>query len=67
LPMEKSHVCGADTRLRRRVDLDGAVKTIFKAYGVQCGQGVRVAPAVGHLKSWDWVAGRLMEMMRGPQ
>ena len=65
LPLEDDYVCGADTRLRRRVHVDGAVKVIMQAYGLRCGDGVRCAPAEGGLKSWDWVAERLMGLMVG--
>lgn len=42
LPLEEGHVCGADTRLRRRVELNGAVEIIAKAYGNKIiGHGAR--------------------------
>ena len=65
LPLEDDYVCGADTRLRRRVDVDGAVKVIMQAYGLRCGDGVRCAPAEGGLKSWDNVAERLWNLLLG--
>ena len=67
LPREEGFVCGADTRLRRRVCLAGAVEHIFQAYGLRCGHGVRVAPAAGAFKSWDWVAERLFELLVGAE
>jgi glycosyltransferase involved in cell wall biosynthesis len=64
LPMEPGAVCGADTRIRHRVDLEGAVQAIHHAWEQgQCGNGVRCHPALGHLKRWDWVAEELLKLM----
>jgi glycosyltransferase involved in cell wall biosynthesis len=65
LPMETGFVCGADTRLRRRVGLQGAIQRIYEArdHG-RCGNGVRNAlapglpnnphPPCGHLLPLPW-------------
>jgi glycosyltransferase involved in cell wall biosynthesis len=65
LPSEEGFVGLGPMRLRRRVNLPGAVQAIYKAYGLRCGHGVRHAPADGHLKSWDWVAERLWGLLVG--
>jgi glycosyltransferase involved in cell wall biosynthesis len=64
LPMEEGNVCGADTRLRRRVNLPAAAAQIYR-FHYQYKAGTRCAPAAGALKSWDWVAERLLELMEG--
>jgi glycosyltransferase involved in cell wall biosynthesis len=67
LPLETGFVCGADTRLRRRVGLQGAIQRIYEAreHG-KCGGGVRRALGVGWLKTWDAVAATLFELLMGP-
>ena len=65
LPQETGAVCGADTRLRHRVDLTGAVDRIHRDYGSRCGQGVRHAPTPGVLQTWDSVADRLWSLLVG--
>jgi len=65
LPSEVGYVGLGPMRLRRRVNLPGAVQAIYKAYGLRCGHGVRHAPADGHLKSWHWVAERLWNLLVG--
>jgi glycosyltransferase involved in cell wall biosynthesis len=67
LPMEAGHVGLGPMRLRRRVDLPGAVKMIYHAYahGNSLGHRARHARSEGKLKSWDWVAERLWELMIG--
>lgn len=66
LPQEDGVVCGGDTRLRRRVDLAGAVDAITDAYRQgRIGRGVRCAPAAGHLWSWNQVAERMRVVLLG--
>jgi glycosyltransferase involved in cell wall biosynthesis len=67
LPMETGYVCGADTRLRRRVGLQGAIQRIYEAreHG-KCGGGVRIAPTPGRLKTWDAVGATLFQLLMGP-
>jgi len=67
LPLETGFVCGADTRLRHRVDLQGAIQRIYEAreHG-KCGGGVRRALGVGWLKTWDAVAATLFQLLMGP-
>ena len=67
LPMETGFVCGADTRLRHRVGLQGAIQRIYEAreHG-KCGGGVRNAPTPGRLKTWDAVAATLFGLLMGP-
>jgi len=59
-------VCGADTRLRHRVGLQGAIQRIYEAreHG-KCGGGARNAPAPGRLKTWDAVAATLFGLLMG--
>jgi len=66
LPMETGFVCGADTRLRHRVGLQGAIQRIYEAreHG-KCGGGARNALAPGRLKTWDAVAATLFGMLMG--
>jgi glycosyltransferase involved in cell wall biosynthesis len=65
LPKEKSFVCGADTRLRRRVDLDGAVNCIGIAYEAGlCGDGMRVN-LDSSLAGWDAVAEKMFHLLMG--
>ena len=67
LPMETGFVCGADTRLRRRVGLQGAIQRIYEAreHG-KCGGGARNALAPGRLMTWDAVAATLFGLLMGP-
>ena len=60
-------MCGADTRLRHRVGLQGAIQRIYEAreHG-KCGGGVRIAPTPGRLKTWDAVAATLFGLLMGP-
>ncbi len=53
LPMETGFVCGADTRLRHRVGLQGAIQRIYEAreHG-KCGGGARNALAPGRHKQF---------------
>ena len=66
LPMETGWVCGADTRLRHRVGLQGAIQRIYEAreHG-KCGGGARNALAPGRLKTWDAVAATLFGLLMG--
>lgn len=64
LPMESGRVMGNDTRIRHRVDLNGAVDVIAEAYRTgRVGKGLRGAPAAGTLKSWDHLAGRMLGLL----
>ena len=66
LGLEDGFVCGADTRLRRRINLDFAVHEIEEQYGQgRIGHGARVLWEEGHLKTWDWVADRLFDLLIG--
>jgi len=67
LPLETGFVCGADTRLRHRVELQGAIQQIYEAreHG-KCGGGVRRALGVGWLKTWDAVSATLFQLLMGP-
>jgi hypothetical protein len=65
LPTEEGHVGLGSMRLRKRVDLHGAVREIYHAYAHSgnLGRGARRMPAEGQLKSWDWVANRLWDLL----
>ena len=65
LDLEKSYVCGADTRLRRRVHLDGAVQAIEN--WERNHTGLRVGPAVGAFKTWDAVAQEMLTLLIGKE
>ena len=67
LPLEEGFVCGADTRLRQRVDLDRAVSEIFCWYNDRVtGDAIlRVAPGTDSLKNWSFVADRLLKLLIG--
>jgi glycosyltransferase involved in cell wall biosynthesis len=67
LPQETGFVCGADTRLRHRVGLQGAIQRIYESreHG-KCGGGARNALAPGWLKTWDAVAATLFGLLMGP-
>ena len=67
LPMETGFVCGADTRLRHRVELPGAIQRIYEARERgECGGGARRVPWPGRLKAWDAVAATLFGLLMGP-
>jgi len=68
LPMETGFVCGADTRLRHRVGLQGAIQRIYEAreHG-KCGGGARNALTPGRLKTWDAVAATLFQLLMGAE
>ena len=67
LPQETGYVCGADTRLRHRVGLQGAIQRIYEAreHG-KCGGGVRNSLEPGRLKTWDAVGATLFQLLMGP-
>jgi glycosyltransferase involved in cell wall biosynthesis len=63
LPMEEGYVCGADTRLRRRVDLKGAVEAI-KANWESRKQKAEISRVPsGGLLTWDAVAERMWGLL----
>lgn len=67
LPLEDNFVCGADTRLRRRVDLNGAVDAIQSAYDLNADNefGIeRVKPDLSSL-SWDTIAQNMLDLLLG--
>jgi glycosyltransferase involved in cell wall biosynthesis len=64
LPMEEGFVCGADTRLRRRVDLKGAVETIKAEVSRQKAEGGRIAPKADLKEfTWDAAAERMWHLL----
>jgi glycosyltransferase involved in cell wall biosynthesis len=64
LPQETGHVCGADTRLRRRVDLRPAVAAIANAYcDRRVGHGLRASGQ--SLPGWDAVADTMKALLLG--
>ena len=66
LPPESGHVCGADTRLRRRVDaVDAAGRIAFAVANGELGGGLRRAPKAGHRLTWPAVAAALFEQLTG--
>jgi hypothetical protein len=63
LPMEEGYVCGADTRLRRRVDLKGAVNVIQATFEANP-KGHRVYPKADLKEfTWDAVAERMWHLL----
>jgi hypothetical protein len=68
LPMETGYVCGADTRLRHRVGLQGAIQRIYEAREQgRCGNGVRNSLEPGRLKTWDAVGATLFGLLMGAE
>jgi glycosyltransferase involved in cell wall biosynthesis len=72
LPMEEGYVCGADTRLRRRVELAGAVLAIRDFYNSQLAFGTdipktafRTIPRDLKEFTWDAVAERMWGLLMG--
>lgn len=66
LPLEDGFVCGADTRLRRRVDLGRAVPLIAEQW--HKGGHWRWSPdqkAVDTLLNWDVIAKRMLGLLLG--
>ena len=67
LPQESGRVCGADTRLRYRVDLDLAAQAIAEQYlSGRLGKGMRRSPAPGDLWTWQQVADKMLGLFLAP-
>ena len=67
LPQEAGRVCGADTRLRSRVDLVLAAQAIADQYrSGRLGKGMRRSPLPGDLWTWDQVADKMLGLLLAP-
>ena len=67
LAQEPGVVCGADTRLRHRVEVVSAAQTIADKYHAgQLGDGLRQAPLPGKLWTWQQVADKMLGLFLAP-